>query len=903
MIRILLALAAFVVIDFSLFAQTQLVSDNFTGTAGAPLGSNWTGCGNSGGSMTKLYYQTGGAGGGGYSSQECAAYTGYGAFPSNQYATATVAAATPSAIAQAGIQIRQNATPSTAASYIACGWNAHDFTADSHYRIWSLSPTGSPVSLYLSTVTPASGDVVWCQVLGVTVTMKVNGSVIGTVTDTSGVTGGYPGLYYIDPNSGAPPSSDVMWSNFAAGAGASLVSLTITPSSSTVIVGSFEQFSGTATYADGTTASMNSWTSSNPSVVSIDPTGLSYAATPSAATITGATGLDSGTAAITVSGTVLYTPLVSDSFYVASSSYGSYLGSNWTGCGWASGAYSKLVYQAHDAGGGGYSAQECAVYTGYGAFPNDQYATATVVSPSPTSSTQAAVVVRQNATASTPESYISCGWNYSDFHTAPDIGNSHYRIWSMQPNPPTGGPTSLYISTVTPQTGDVVWCQALGSTVTMKVNGSVLATVTDTSGVASGYPGLYYIDPTSGPPTSSDVIWSNFVAGAGPPLASLTIAPSSATVTQGSFFQFAATATYADGTTATPNLTWSSSNSSAATVNASGLAYGVSSGSTTITGTYGSITGTTALSVAAGQVTPSTAQTLVTSDPFLNLGSATTVSYTAPGTSAGTGLVPLASATSNTIWLIYPNPWGVTAGSGTITTNYTGSGSIAATINLTGLPASGVDGSPFALYGCDQYGDCSATGQPLQFPKQLSTMSSLVVDYSYALSGSINGSRDIDQIWDEWVCPASTGGGINTGDSPNPCLEVEILPYFSFVDGGIGTLARTFTVPAIVNGASTTISFDEYLSLGNSDGSNDILFYPHTLPGISSASLRFDFLPFFKQAVVDSGNPAFQWLMGMEPGTEFGANAAQSYALTITKLDFEQTLASAARQPIMSVVM
>ncbi len=489
-------------------AQSQLVSDNFdTGPDGAYLGSNWTGCGFFLGTYNKLVYQNTHAGGGGYWSQNCAVYTGYGPFPSDQYATATVVAPTPSGVTQAGIQLRQHAIPSTPESYIACGWNAQDFPADYHYRIWSMGPnppSGGPTSLYLSNVTPATGDVVTCQVLGTNVTMKVNGTLIAQATDDSGLTSGYPGLYYVDPNF-QPSASDIIWDNFSAGAGPAIVSLTITPSTATVTQGSFVRFTGSVKYADGSSAKITNWSSSNPSVATIDSTGFAYAAIPSSVTITGSIGASSGTAILNIRASSGYTPLVSDSF---SGPTGYYLGSNWVGCGFEYGSYSPLVYQNNQAGGGGYYSQECAVYTGYGAFPSNQYATATVVAADPHSTPQAGVQLRQNAAPSTPESYIGCGWDALDFPA-----DYHYRIWSMEPNPPTGGPTSLYLSMVTPKTNDVVWCQVKGSTVTMKVNGTTIATVTDHSGVTSGYPGLYYIDPNGDVPPPTDIIWDNFVAG------------------------------------------------------------------------------------------------------------------------------------------------------------------------------------------------------------------------------------------------------------------------------------------------------------------------------------------------------------------------------------------------------
>ena len=274
------------------------------------------------------------------------------------------------------------------------------------------------------------------------------------------------------------------------------------------------------------------------------------------------------------------------------------------------------------------------------------------------------------------------------------------------------------------------------------------------------------------------------------------------------------------------------------------------------------------------------AQTYAT-NALLTAGSPVTKTSNAPGTHGAVGIVPLASNSSTNLLLLYTNPWAVKTGSGTISMQYTGSGSIVTTVNLSGLPGGGVDGSPFTLFGCDQWSGCAAAGQPIQFPKQLSAMSSLIVDYSYSLSGNIDGNRDVDMIWDEWVCNSSHPNGI-----PD-CLEVEVLPYYSFRYGHSGAkFVRTLNLPVTLNGASGTLALDEYI------WGQDVLYFPHNMPGLASASIRFDMLTLLHQAVNDFGNSCFSWLMGMEAGTEFGANAMQSYTLTLTKLDFEQTLAS-----------
>ena len=585
------------------FGQTPLVTDAFTaGSAGSYLGSNWSGCGYNNGAYNVLVYENGAAGGSGFWAQDCAVYTGYGVFPSDQYVTATIVAANPNSTPQASIQLRANATPKTNEYYIACGWDSQDFPADPHYRIWSLSPGApGPVSLWLSNIIPATNDVISCQILGNTLTMQLNGSVAASVIDTSGITTGYPGLYYVDPNGTGPTPTDIIFSNFAAGSGPALVSVNITPSSATVTAGSYMQFTGIATYADGSTSGMNNWTSSDSTVAQVDNTGFVYGVAAGNVTITGASASDAGQAALTVQAPNGYTPLVHDNF---TGTGGGYLGSNWVGCAFDGGAYSELTYQNNMAGGSGYYSQDCSLYTGYGVFPSDQYATAMIVAPNIQATTEAAIQLRGNATPSTAESYIACGWDAQDF--SPDY---HYRIWSLPPNPASGGPTNLKLTNVVPATDDVLWCQVQGTTVTMKVNGTTIATATDNSGLMTGYPGMYYIDLNGDVPPATDVIFDNFVAGQiiGPTLNSITVTPNPASAKVGANVQLKAAGNYSDGsiTDITNSATWMSSNPSVATVNASGLATALAPGVTTITSTSGTVNAAATFTVSTSTPTTS----------------------------------------------------------------------------------------------------------------------------------------------------------------------------------------------------------------------------------------------------------------------------------------------------------
>jgi hypothetical protein len=281
------------------------------------------------------------------------------------------------------------------------------------------------------------------------------------------------------------------------------------------------------------------------------------------------------------------------------------------------------------------------------------------------------------------------------------------------------------------------------------------------------------------------------------------------------------------------------------------------------------------------------AQTLVTTDSLLNTGSPLSATYTAGGSQA-TSVVHSATNSSVPLWMFYPDAYGVSSGSGgSIVQTYSGSGSFTETINLSGLPGGGVDGYPFFIYGCDNYSDCY-NGQPPQFPKQLSSMSSLIVDISYALTGTITGSRNIDMLFDQWVC------NTNSPTSQSQCLEVEVLPYYSFPGGTGLPLVKTINQSVTINGSPGTFSWDE---LDGHAWGQQMLFIPHTLPGPASQEIRFDMLSLMNAGVNDYGDSSFTWLCGVQPGSEFGGSSSQSYTLTISKLDIEQTLGSGGSAP------
>jgi hypothetical protein len=89
-----------------------------------------------------------------------------------------------------------------------------------------------------------------------------------------------------------------------------------------------------------------------------------------------------------------------------------------------------------------------------------------------------------------------------------------------------------------------------------------------------------------------------------PVLTSIAVGPT-ATINQGTTVQESAVGTYNDGSTKTlgSGVQWSSSDSTAASVNNSGLVTGASPGSATITAAYQTTSGTSAITVSLGNVT------------------------------------------------------------------------------------------------------------------------------------------------------------------------------------------------------------------------------------------------------------------------------------------------------------
>jgi hypothetical protein len=156
-------------------------------------------------------------------------------------------------------------------------------------------------------------------------------------------------------------------------------------------------------------------------------------------------------------------------------------------------------------------------------------------------------------------------------------------------------------------------------------------------------------------------------------LVSITVAPSNPSIAAGQTQQFAAMGTYSDSSTL--NLTnaviWSSSNTAAATIGATGLASALRLGSATIQATSGSVIGSTTLTVTAATLV-SLALTPV--NPSIPKG--LTQQFTATGTFSDTSTQNLANSVT---WTSLSTTVATIDAAGLATAAGTGSSSIQAT--------------------------------------------------------------------------------------------------------------------------------------------------------------------------------------------------------------------------------
>lgn len=198
-------------------------------------------------------------------------------------------------------------------------------------------------------------------------------------------------------------------------------------------------------------------------------------------------------------------------------------------------------------------------------------------------------------------------------------------------------------------TGDVMKISAVGSTITCYKNGVSLGSVTDQS-LTSGSPGV----GVYGNKITVDDWEGGSLVSSPTPVATVTVSPTTASVTVGATRQLTAVTKDASGNVLTGRaVTWSSNNTAAASVDASGMVTAAAADTATITATSEGKKGTSAITgmpaavpVASVTVSPASASlvlggptqqlTAVTKDANNNVLSGRSIAWTSSNTAVAT---------------------------------------------------------------------------------------------------------------------------------------------------------------------------------------------------------------------------------------------------------------------------
>ena len=224
--------------------------------------------------------------------------------------------------------------------------------------------------------------------------------------------------------------------------------------------------------------------------------------------------------------------------------------------------------------------------------------------------------------------------------------------------------------------------QTLTSGTTWSSSSTTYATIGAT-GLATGVAaGSTNITASSGGVVSTPAAALAVTAAAPPVLQSITVSPTSASISVGATQQFTATGHYSNGTTQTltSGVTWNSSSTTYATISATGLATGVAGGSTSITASSSGVVSAPAAALAVTAVTTGSGKSFYV---------APTGSDSNPGTSASPWLtIQHAASTVPAGSTVY-----VAAGTYNESINVTVSGTSSAPITFTGESGAIVSGT------------------------------------------------------------------------------------------------------------------------------------------------------------------------------------------------------------------
>jgi len=346
---------------------------------------------------------------------------------------------------------------------------------------------------------------------------------------------------------------------------AALASINLIPVTPSIALGTTQQFTATGIYTDGSTQNLTStaaWSSDTVSVVTINNAGLAQSIGVGAATITVASGTISGSTLLTVTGAALASiainpasatvPLGTTQQFTATGTFSDGTTQDLTQSVHWSSTVATVATISNTVGAAGLASTLSAGATTIGATSGSVSAAATLTVNAP------ALV----SIAITPQ--------------APVI---------------VLGATQQFTATGTYTDGSTQDLTALATWSSSVVTVAIISNSAVSNGLATSS-GLGTANISA---VFNSISSSTTITVGSPALVSIAIAPMSASISVGATQQFAATGTYADGSTQslTTSVTWTSSVITVATINNSagsqGIATGVGSGTSTISAAMGSV--------------------------------------------------------------------------------------------------------------------------------------------------------------------------------------------------------------------------------------------------------------------------------------------------------------------------
>ena len=376
--------------------------------------------------------------------------------------------------------------------------------------------------------------------------------------------------------------------------GASLSSITITPSVFSIASGQNQQLSAQGVYSDGTTQDITSqatWISSASGIAAVSSTGLVMGVSAGSATITASLGGVSRGAAVTVSAATLTSITVTPAAApVAAGQTQQFLANGIFSDHSTTDITNSVTWTS--------SPTNVATINSTGLAMGVSAGSATITATSGSVSGTAALTVTAAVLTEidiAPDGQVipiggqyqlTLTGTYSDGSTPPITSGA---TWS------SSDPT---LASVDPATGNV-------------------------TGVANSNNNPVTITATYGGQTTTAQV---FVSAAVPE--SLQLTPATASIASGTTLQYSVNEIYSDGSIqpVTAGLSWVSSSASVASISSTGLATGLAPGQATITVAYGSLSTTAALTV-----TPATLTAIVVTPATTVVGVNGDVQFTATG--------------------------------------------------------------------------------------------------------------------------------------------------------------------------------------------------------------------------------------------------------------------------------